>query len=221
MAAAVLVGSERLQYILNMRFQIRAHQVAEGVWLSELSEADLAVVDQMAKPAGRSGDVSVLMLTEPPGVEEAHVLVAPQAIKVLNRGGTRRAVMVLSLSSSSATDQPVQASAPGDNQFLCNLPSSLRQLGTRLLSDVRKRWPGSLQSTPSGRFVDAPDNFWTVKIQPRDGSFRITVRGEPSTLHADPALNVKRDRPGYSTFKICELAQVEPTMDVLARARRR
>jgi hypothetical protein len=108
-----------------------------------------------------------------------------------------------------------------DAEFLGALPPQLRDLGEQLLSEVRRRWPGNLHASPSKRFVEGPDNYWTVKIQPVDGSLRITVRGEPERLSADPRLGLKADQNSYSTFKIRSVDEIPLVLEVLRNARRK
>ena len=112
-------------------------------------------------------------------------------------------------------------SMSGDLEYLRRLPDSLEAIGRELLEQVRERWPGDLRPTDQGRYVNSPDNFWTVKIQPRDVSLRVTVRGEPDCLRASAELGLKADRPGYSTFKIKEGRDIPLAISVLGRAPRR
>lgn len=111
--------------------------------------------------------------------------------------------------------------AEGDEEYLRQLPDALREVGSELLREVRKRWPGQLQGPLSGRFVESPDNFWAVRIQPRDKSLRMTVRGEAQQFAGTEALGLKDDRRGYSTFKLTRLEELDLALSVLARARRR
>ncbi|GAA2164778.1 hypothetical protein GCM10009845_21020 [Pedococcus bigeumensis] len=69
--------------------------------------------------------------------------------------------------------------------------------------------------------METPDNFWTVKIQPRDASLRITLRGEASKFPPLPALDLKDDRNGYSTFKVRTMADVPTAISLLERSLRR
>lgn len=77
---------------------------------------------------------------------------------------------------------------------------------------------------PSGtkaKFVEAPDNFWTVKIQPRDASLLLTVRGKPERYHQFASLDVKPDQNGYSRFKLSSTRQLPLVLQLLAQVPRR
>jgi hypothetical protein len=74
--------------------------------------------------------------------------------------------------------------------------------------------------TPS-RYVETPDNFWTVKPQTkRAHSLAITVRGEPRRF-LPSSLRIVADRPGYSRFTVDSDSQVDEAVAVISRARRR
>lgn len=120
----------------------------------------------------------------------------------------------------SVAQSPSVAARPialGDQAFLDDLPTDLQQLGTRLLAEVRTRWSGSLRTSQTGRYIETPDNFWTVKIQPRDVSLAITVRGEPGVFGSSP-LEIKPDRSAYSRFKISRLDEIPAAIEVIRRA---
>ena len=98
----------------------------------------------------------------------------------------------------------------------------LRRIGSQLLARVRAKRPGGLRHYPeSGRYVETPDNYWTVKIQPRDRSLMITVRGRPELFSTIDGIDVKPDRGSYSRFKVSSAAQVDAAAAVILRARRR
>lgn len=131
------------------------------------------------------------------------------------------------LSGDTGLDEDVSASGAveyavteqSDSDFVAALPPSLLGLGEELLRRVRRTWPGHL-SLEGVRYVNRPDNFWTVKIQPRDGSLAITVRGNPEKF-AETGLGILPDRPGSSRFKVRTVAEVDAAMDVLRRVSKR
>jgi len=68
----------------------------------------------------------------------------------------------------------------GDKRFIHDLPSSLTHVGILLLRTVRQEFRGRLRYyQPSNEYVETPDNFWAVQIQPRLEAIKITVRGRP------------------------------------------
>ena len=80
---------------------------------------------------------------------------------------------------------------------------------------MRSQYGGYFQRTRIGRYVNRPNNFWTVKVQPRDQSLRITVRGRHHKFIALDKLGVKPDRTGYSNFKLVSEDQYEQALAAL------
>ena len=66
--------------------------------------------------------------------------------------------------------------------------------------------------------MESPDNFWTVKPQPRDKSFRITVRGVPEKFDIPQSIELKPDMAGYSTFKISKIEQIDAAIHIIRQA---
>ena len=210
-----------------MRLLLSAQRVSDGVWTSVLDSAELEL---FGKPMTTRGPVSVVLLHVDPPTVAGELVVETKEATLLNRGTGSTGVFVTSQDPAASQPRPVDdgpgagtsEELGGDREFLRMLPPVLREVGTAFLRDVRRRWPGELRfSAPSGRFVETPDNFWTVKIQPRDASLRVTVRGEASKFPPLPALELKDDRNGYSTFKVRTVRDLGPAMSVLERSRRR
>lgn len=200
-----------------MRIIVEGRRLTRDVCEADIPPQDL---DLFAEAPRSEGETSVLLLPQPPEELGGQLAFTPGSVVVLNRGSTPRAILVSSPSSETQKEE-TRMKRSGDQEFLAELPSSLRSLGSTLLAEVRKRWPGGLKSTPSGRFIETPDNFWTVKIQPRDKSLRLTVRGEPERLGGVAELGLRADRPGYSTFKVSQLDQIALALTVLTKAPRR
>jgi hypothetical protein len=200
-----------------MKLVLRCRELSSGVYEADVPPVD---VSRLGK-SRRVGEASVLLLAGNPEFAAGDLTFAPASITVLNTGTTSRTVIILNGADSESKRNAMTATSSGDAEFLGNLPSSLRDIGGDLLAGVRKRWDGSLALSASGKFVETPDNFWTVKIQPRDVSLRLTVRGEPSRVGGVTELGVKPDMNGYSTFKIRSCDEVPIALAVLFRARRR
>lgn len=195
--------------------------IADGVWQATLTPEDLQI---MAGQPTRMGSVSVLLLLDSPTFDRTTKTLsfAPTRARVLNLGGTDSAVIVESASSPEDISRPI-ALAPvaergggRDAEFIAALPSSLSTFGKQLLGTVRAAYPGSLKYFPkSGKFVDTPDNFWTVRIQSRDESFRITLRGRPDEFSSTGSIQLIPDMTGYSSLKLKSPAQIADFMKVL------
>ena len=113
----------------------------------------------------------------------------------------------------------------GDHWFLQRiegLQAQLREIGVLIYTGVRAASPrGKLRYyKKSKRFVESPDNFWTICFQPRCSDFVITVRGEPEEFKTE-SIVVKRDRGTYSRFKVTRLEEVDEAVRLILSARRR
>lgn len=113
----------------------------------------------------------------------------------------------------------------GDQQFVndvgSRMPPSLSRIGLRILEGIREHYPiGSLERTDRGVYVERPDNFRTIKPQPKDGSFAITLRGKRDRFHST-ILQVKKDRSSYSRFKVSAESEVDEAIRLVLSARRK
>jgi len=197
----------------------------EGVWKARLSPAEVRLLDPRAVSAGA---ITVLLLSDEPrfDLEKKQLSFDPSKAKLLNVGTTDTTILVGGLPANTQPNLskcavPV-ALGSGDSRFLSSLPPHLSELGTKLLQSVRSKFSGDLTFyEASGKYVEAPDNFWTIRPQPRDKSFRITVRGRPESFKTPATLELKPDMPGYSSFKVARIGQVEEFLRVLDQIRRK
>jgi hypothetical protein len=202
-----------------------AEEIGPFLWSAEIAPSDIAMFGTAPSSAGAR---TVLLLIEPPVYTPSRrqLRFDPRAVRPLNIGASREAILIgSSPSQSSARVAGVSPAEPvnaGDRVFLAALPGSLSAIGKSLLAGIREHFHGQLRlSEESKRYVETPDNFWTVKIQPRDISLRITVRGRPQHLPSPADLKVSDDRPGYSTFKVAAVNEVPSAIKVILGAGRR
>jgi hypothetical protein len=175
------------------------------------------------------GDISVALVVNPTYVESQKRLeFEPSSALVLNVGKSKKTVIIgmgHEDENSSTVDIHQAIAKPGDAKFLAELKErapGLASLGERLLSEVRRDNPSNdLNSKESGKYVEGPDNYWTVKIQPRDQSLSITVRGRPQDFEAHSNIEIKGDRPGYSRFKIYNEKQLNAGIQIIKQAKRK
>jgi hypothetical protein len=112
---------------------------------------------------------------------------------------------------------------PGDREFLslaATLPPEGYEAAQKLLHTIRSKFPGDLHRGLQRNFSNMPDNFWYVIVQPRIGGLSVTVRGEPDRFGESP-LKLKRDRPGYSRFKIVKVQDVPEAIKIIFASKRR
>ena len=211
---------------MALMFQIEgATRLDDRVWKARLSPAEVRLLGPNAQA---SGDITVLLLSEGVKYDAARGQLAfdPTTARLLNAGTSDCAILIgaatAALSTTAHKEAMPQSPRGGDARFLSSLPSQLQDLGTSLLKAVRTKYSGELKYfEDSGRYIETPDNFWTIKPQSRDVSFRITVRGSPEAFQDCRALAPKPDRTGYSTFKIERLGQVDEFVRLLAQVRRK
>lgn len=201
--------------------------LANGVWLTEVSPQSLRLV---GPPKSSAGEVSILLLPHySPGSSAHRLEFKTEDATVLNVGTTSQVVVVFGRSNGQS--RPDEATTEqfafgprvqSDDQVFLEeirrLSGELQDAGRMLLDQVRREFAGFFQKSPKGRFVNRPDNFWTIKIQPQDQSFRVTVRGRPELFSLPPEMKLRDDRPGYSAFKIADRAQADLALDVLRLA---
>ena len=114
-----------------------------------------------------------------------------------------------------------QPLATGDKLFLSELPPEMRELGEKLLSTVRSKFPGELCYEPRfAKFDETPEIFWTIKIQPYDKSLRITVRGTPDSFTEIQGVDLKVDKFGYSAFVITRKGQIPGALEAIRQGHR-
>jgi hypothetical protein len=214
--------------VMGLMFQVEGvKMLGDRVWRAPLSPAEVRL---LGLSAPSTSDRTVLLLEGDPVYDSGSGRLAfdPGEVKLLCAGTSNDAILLGGSSARSApSQQPRQQlmaapRASGDAAFLSSLPTQLTELGRALLEAVRSRYEGELRFYPkSGRYVDTPDNFWTIKPQPRDISFRVTVRGTPESFSEVGPLQVGPDQTGYSSFKVERLDQVPAFARLIAQVRRR
>lgn len=201
--------------------------LGERVWRAPLSPAEVRILG-LSAPSTSDRTVLLLEGSQRYDAESGRLAFDPSAARLSSAGRSNAAILVGGAETGSQrVQQPQQRSQPaprpsGDAAFLSALPVRLAELGRALLGAVRDKYEGELRLCPkSGRYVDTPDNFWTIKPQPRDISFRITVRGTPDTFTGVGALQVGPDQTDYSSFKIERVDRVALFKRLIEQVRRR
>jgi len=211
---------------MGMMISVRGvQQIDDAVWKAQLSPEEIRFLG--TKPFNY-GNLSILLLTEtPPFDKERGILqFSPTNVHVLNLGASPETIIVETKSREiMQPEKEVRGRSGflnnGDANFINELPSFIKQLGTAILQAVRTDFPGELKLSPSGKYVETPDNFWTIRPQPRDQSFRITVRGRPDSFGNPKSVVLKHDMSGYSSFKVSNLSQIEDLISILHKVRKR
>ncbi len=163
----------------------------------------------------------VILLSDSPPEQKAFVTTAPKPEKkpVKVRRVSEKKPLVKKPAAKDTEYKLSQVIPPGDKLFLIELPPDIRSFGELLLSGVRQHVKGELHYEPrSGKFDETPDIFWTVKIKPRNRSLKITIRGMPDTFKIPSAINLLRDKFGYSAFEISKKEQIDGAVSLIKQA---
>jgi hypothetical protein len=114
---------------------------------------------------------------------------------------------------------------PGDDDAfvaaLDEIGSDMARTGKALIARIRDRHAGALRRTPTPRlFVETPDNFWSVEVQPRRCAIKLVVRtSEERLLRAGLAYESERP-PSYWAMKIYNDSNIEAALRFLDTATR-
>ncbi len=105
-----------------------------------------------------------------------------------------------------------------DARFINELPFELTQLGKQFLLRIRQFHNGKLIYHPmSQKYVETP-NFYTVKIQPKDKSLRVTIYGNPEEFN-NTLIQLAPDMAGYSAFKLNNSGQLDAAISLVNQAK--
>lgn len=209
---------------MALSFQVDgAVALDNGIWRARFSPAEVRMLG-VSTPT--TGDRTVLLLNGAPKYDESEsrLIFDPATCKLLVSGSSDAAIFIATglTELPNAVGRRAGTRTSGDAAFLSSLPKDLSELGRALLDLVRSTSSGELKFyEKSGRYVESPDNFWTIKPQPRDVSFRITVRGVPESFKDVDALDLKPDQSGYSSFKVSRETQLKAFLKLLAQIQRK
>ncbi len=213
--------------VTTMTMTISLHDVTQidsHVWRASIDRPETSIFKRAS--SHRIGQLTVILVHSPPKFDStANTLrFTPESATLLNQGFADQAIIIHSPSFSLRAYTGEGDRSSDDERFLEFLHNDLTTIGTSLLRGVRKFFPqGTLIFHPkSGKYVESPHlcNFWTVRIQPRDKSLRITVYGSPESfqLGDSPTVNLKKDMNSYSVFKVAHERQVPDAIAIIKQA---
>ena len=212
---------------MTVRLSIEgASAVGPGIWRASIKPS---LMRMLGPSANSTGGLNVLLVSETPTYDPpGKTLSFPaDSARVLNIGSSAAAVVLydaeeLPMDSADPVvlDRAVTSQHRGsDERFLSTVPASMRSLANSFIAAVRVQVVGELVlREPSGRFVETPNNFWTVKVQPRVQNFRITLRGKPGSFSPPSTFHLKDDRPGYSNFVLSDAQQIADAVQAIREA---
>jgi hypothetical protein len=208
-----------------------AKSIGPGLWSAKVSPLDVKRLGNSQLAVGSRSIVGVWK----PAYELAtrRLLIEPAQATVFNVGDTDE-VFVIDLGAPEGhADRKVvgkldQESALNlgndDLSFLAacrreKLPEHLIVAAEQILKTVRSRYQGQMKEGKARKWVNYPDNFLALVIQPRDESFAIHVWGEPQRFQPGK-LEIKRDRASYSRFKLESSGQLADALRVIMESAR-
>ena len=186
-----------------------------------LDHADLAV---LASARSKIGEMNILYLphTEKPVSGSEELLLDPRDIIFLNSGASSKALLIFGEKGENSHVQKKSSNYLGNDELfskeMLQISKPLQDLGNDLVNRIRKIFPGYFIKSKNGRYVNQPDNFWTIKIQPNDQSFAITVRGKSFEFGHIDEIEILEDRPGFSRFKIKDFRQLESAIKIISKS---
>lgn len=108
----------------------------------------------------------------------------------------------------------------GDEKFLQSVTDTaphLKILGRAIIDLIRAEGVGGdLVEKSKGRWVNAPVNSFTLKVQPRVGNFQFTIYGNPSSYDADDFL--LQDQNSYSRGWVKNLSDAQKLASLIKLA---
>jgi len=209
---------------MAIQIGIEADPHDEGVWKAKISPQEL---QGLGRPLASTGNRTVLGVVSE-SWRQGMLFFSPSNVVILNLGASEDALIVGlgEVSSLPAPDEDGSGAdfiVTGDDGFraACTglFSSEMAGIAGDLLTGLRRLHPGKLVPVQNRKWVNAPANFVAFTIQHRDQSLAVSVRGEPDK-HIDSPLNLKRDRPGYSRFKVQGPEDIDRALLVIARAAR-
>lgn len=216
-----------------MKIQIEnAKKIAEGLWEVKLNPSEIRMLGSCSNSYLETSVLMAEKVTVSNGISEDVLVIDHNFIHVLNIGNSPRTLILEEMKANSVVEGRVpnantffadkkQYESSGEAKFFRELPESLKELGVNLLQEIRQHFNGHLTYTESGKYVESPKNFWTVKIQPRDVSLAVTVKGRPDTFINTKSIELKNDRPGYSRFKLVKKDQLTDAVNIIKQASRK
>ena len=192
-------GPENTRGCMNLSFgAVRA--IDAGIWVGALSATEAA---KLPGAPLRVAGPHVVLVTNP--AWNGRELQAPYlGVSVLALGAGDDAIYVRAGGGAATppeTPAAPQSAAPAtgdDNVFidaLAQLGTDLERIGRALMARIRARYPGALAQTENfKKFVETPDNFWGVEIQPRVGAIKLIVRADEERMKAS-GLPYQSERP--------------------------
>jgi hypothetical protein len=204
-----------------------ARALADGVWLGTLSPAEAR---RLPGAPLRGAGPHVVMLTAP-AWNGAELKAGFDGVSVVALGAGATAIFLSAAAPATAPEPApaeqtaIEPAATNDDAAFVSecaqLGSDMERVAAALIARIRATHAGALKRQTNPRlFVETPDNFWSVEIQPRRGAIKLIVRTrEDHLLRAGLPYEAERP-PSYWAMKIEGDGDIEAALRFLATATR-
>jgi len=145
----------------------------------------------------------------------------PYRAKIINYGNTNYAYVHLKKKHSQADIRTVFSG--DDEKFLNDLKSipEIEPLGRKLLEHARNLSPnGRLYYYEKAKiYLEKPARYWSVKLQTRDRSLAINLKGLPDIFKDTGKIELTKAWRSYSRFKLSNQKQLEDAIKSMTQAK--
>ena len=206
-------------------------KIYEGIWKSNINPVELQTIGLCTK---FYGDYNIILINKPYVYDkDKHYLnFSLTSMNILNIGNSNETIIIDAEINNSFKKKILDDTKKvnmetvfykGDKLFLqtldsfVKLPPDIKYIGKSILIEVRKFYKGELKYYEnSKKYIEFPDNFWTIKIQQVDRSLRITARGDANFLRDKVnSIEINADIHGFLSFKISEKSQINDALKII------
>lgn len=196
--------------------------IQDGCWLTRINARYLERLSPELIP---EASTSVVLVDEAEYDETGQALIVRGAPLCPITIGVSDTAIVIARRSISVTDAESATQSPrgnGDNAFLSEaerLPTWAKEAATQILGAIREIDNGQLERGERNKFINRPNNFWTITAQPQAKGLAITIYGRPHLFKSD-RIRILDDRPGHSRFVIRHQNEVIEAIRLIKESRR-
>ncbi len=205
-----------------------AVRISEGMWRARVERTRLTGLGHFS--TSERGPSIIFLDEEPSAANGSGVEFALHGARLVNLGTLSEVIVIWTRDSERDIGEGIAAPvggsaptglAPGDMDFLSSLPRHLRDLGEKFLRAMRREFPGQLEYRgASGRWIETPDPWWTIKGQPYKQNFYISVRRPPEDYDTPASIVMRRERASWSRLYLGAEEQLADVMAVMRQASR-
>lgn len=214
-----------IEVIMSLNISIQYEKkYSDNLYLCNLNQNDIRI---FGTPRNNAGGQSVLFVKNLElDCTKSLLSFSPSDCTILNLGSQQETYIIKVSNSMNVAPNLEKTSyykTSGDEQFLREVKQDIPHLYSTtesLIREIRTITSGYFEKSSTGTYVHKDDNFIAFKIQARDKSFKVSVRGEPDRFRNIP-LDIKTDMNGYSRFKLNSPSQVSAVIQVIKKAKRK